>query len=115
MTDISYDEALAQLRGMDNPTIDQLRDLIARTSIDQVDPSVPSKVKILYSGPLANNFYANGKALRAGGVAEAMAKADPSLKIVNNTQVGKLLINDEFGEKLLSIVGNVDEVDNLLY
>jgi len=101
MTDISCDEVLSQLRGMDNPTIDQLHDLITRTSIDQIYTSLPSKVTILYSGPLASNFHANGDPLKAGDVAEVMAKADLSLKIINNTQVGKLLTNSEFADKMM--------------
>jgi Ca2+-binding RTX toxin-like protein len=115
MSELTYAEALAELGGMTNPTIEQLRDLVSRTSVAQVDPSAPAKATILYSGLLSLSFHDNGDPLRAGEIAVAMAEADPSLKVIDNTQVGKLLANPGFRDKLLAAAGDPDVRSALLF
>lgn len=96
MPDLSLTQALAELAALKNrvgapPTIAELRDIVARTRVTQVDPVnksidrvVSTKVTLLYSGRLSPGVSSKD-------IAAAMAQANPELAIINKTHVGELL------------------------
>ena len=99
MPDLSLTQALAELAALKSrvgapPTIAELRDIVARTRVTQVDPidksidrAVATKATLLYSGRLSPG-------VESKDIAEAMAKANPELAIINKTHVGELLETD---------------------
>ena len=87
MPDLTFDQALAELTQFATPTVNDLRNLVARTSIAQRDPSIAARVTVLYSEPLAKNFHGEGKARRTGDVAVAMAETDSRIKIRKRAQL----------------------------
>lgn len=95
MPELTVAEALAKLATLPNPTLDQLRALVAETSIAQTDLSAPTKATVLYSGPVAEHFFdtgpGNGKALSSGQLASEIARSDAGFKIVDNTHAAELI------------------------
>ncbi|MCO4092938.1 MAG: hypothetical protein HEQ34_13440, partial [Sphingorhabdus sp.] len=117
MSNFSLEQALQQLRSMSNPTLDQLRLLVAQTRVTQSNPANPAldnttpvRAAILYSGDISPNF--NGSRLSTNALVIAMAKADPSLAIVDNTHVGRLLsdplFQSNFDRALAAAGPNID-------
>ena len=49
MFNLTQAQALAELRALINPTLAQLKDIVGRTSVAQVNNSTPIKGTILYS------------------------------------------------------------------
>lgn len=106
---LTLEQAKAELAALNNPTVDQLRDLVSR-----VDVGTPAgSTTLLYSGKLAQ-FGA--ETVGAGDVALELNKANPKLWIIDKTAAGEFLKSEELADTLLNAVGG-DAVlrDSLLF
>ncbi len=78
---LNLDQALAELASLNNPTVDQLRDIVNR-----VDVGTPAgSTTLLYSGALAQ-FGA--ETVSARQIAFEFNKSNSSLAIIDKTAVG---------------------------
>jgi hypothetical protein len=54
-----------------------------------LDRSGPVSATLLYSGPIAEDYFSKGKELKSGDIARAMADANSTLAIIDNSHVGR--------------------------
>ncbi|PKO26662.1 MAG: hypothetical protein CVU36_23515 [Betaproteobacteria bacterium HGW-Betaproteobacteria-9] len=89
---LTYDQAVAALQQLSNPSRDQLLDLAVRVSV-----SAPGDVTVLYSGPMGQNAWATPAANALGNV--------PGVRVIDNTDAFKFLDSRDFKTMLAQLDG----------
>jgi hypothetical protein len=103
VSDLSFAQAIAQLQGMTNPSADELRALVAQIRVTQADAAnlafdraIPIKATLLYSGTISKDYFGPNVELKAGQIANELAKSNQTLAIIDNSHVGRFLSSSEF-------------------
>ncbi len=97
MPSLTFEEALAELAGVENK--EQLDELIAR-----IDNSFTGKEAVLFSGDHVDGEW-------YGNVADDLTSGQPDVQSVRSTEVGRFLDfdkNPDLVEKLIEIFGDAD-------
>lgn len=105
---LTLEQAKAELASLNNPTVDQLRDIVNR-----VDVGTPAgSTTLLYSGALAQ-FGA--ETVSARQIAFEFNKSNSSLAIIDKTAVGEFLQTEELITALRTAVGSPEDASSLLF